>query len=77
MNLTSNQSDADILGMMRVRKTPCGFHPYTVRIKGLPEYGWGYTPDEARNCLLRYIRKRSAQSEIVNLITPNKKGNHV
>ena len=58
MKLNTNKSDKEILRMMRVRKTPCGWHPYTAHIKGLPEYGWGYTPAEARNRLLRCIRER-------------------
>lgn len=41
---------------IRVRKTPYGLHLYVATIKGAATYGWGNTPAEARECLLRNLK---------------------
>jgi hypothetical protein len=43
----------------RVKHTPNCLHPYTVTQKGNPIYGWGNTPQEARECFDRKMREES------------------
>ena len=50
---------------IRIRKTPCGLHLYTASIKGEPRYGWGDTPKEARECLLRQIEKKCVNQRAI------------
>ena len=44
---------------IRVRKTPNCLHAYTATMKGKGTYGWGNTPDKARECLMRNLTNES------------------
>lgn len=57
-----------MVGKVRVRKTPCGLHPYVATMRGKGTYGWGNTPNEARECLTRRLREE-AQGALNEWIT--------
>lgn len=52
---------------IRVRHTPNCLHPYAATIKGDGAYGWGNTPDEARECLRRMIEERATYDACVSI----------
>lgn len=53
----SGSHDSRPVNPIRVRKTPGARHPYMATRRGSGTYGWGNTPQEARECLLRQEQK--------------------
>jgi hypothetical protein len=42
---------------VRIKHTPNCRHRYTAALKGSPHYGWGNSPQEARECLGKWLEQ--------------------
>lgn len=55
-------------GNVHTKRTPNGWHLYRATIPGIGTYGWGATPEEAREKLRENIR--AAEAEKSTELTP-------